>query len=102
MSQLDWQQRGDGLTLRIWAQPGASKTRPVGIQGNALKMQLQARPVEGAANDALIKALADLFAVRRSQVRITHGETQRQKLVAITGDPTELAARLQALLASFP
>lgn len=102
MTELDWQTQPDGLTLRIWAQPGASRTRLAGIQGNALKIQLRARPVEGAANEALIKALAELFGVRRSQVAIKHGETQRQKLVAITGDPTDLAARLQELLATLP
>jgi uncharacterized protein (TIGR00251 family) len=98
MVGLNWQRQPDGITVRIWAQPGASKTAVVGIQGDALKVALQARPVEGAANEALIKALAGWFAVRRSQVQIRHGEQQRQKLVAIQGDPEQLAQRLAALV----
>jgi uncharacterized protein (TIGR00251 family) len=99
MEALSWQRQSDGITIRIWAQPGASKTAVVGIQGDALKVALQARPVEGAANEALIKALAGWFEVRRSQVRIKHGEQQRQKLIAIQGDPEQLARRLSALVA---
>jgi uncharacterized protein (TIGR00251 family) len=101
MADLNWQRQADGISLRVWAQPGASKTAIVGIQGDALKIALQARPVEGAANEALIKALAGWFDVRRSAVTIRHGEQQRQKLVAIHGDPENLADRLATLTASF-
>jgi uncharacterized protein (TIGR00251 family) len=101
MTALNWQRQTDGITVRIWAQPGASKTAVVGIQGDALKVALQARPVEGAANEALIKALAGWFDVRKSAVSIRHGDTQRQKLVAIHGDADTLAARLLTLIAPF-
>jgi uncharacterized protein (TIGR00251 family) len=102
MADLNWQRQADGITVRVWAQPGASKTAIVGIQGEALKIALQARPVECAANEALIKAVAGWFDVRKSAVTIRHGEQQRQKLVAIAGDPDRLLAVLAALLAAIP
>lgn len=101
MRDLDWQRLPDGISVRIWAQPGAARTAVVGLQGTALKVALQARPVEGAANDALIKALAGWFGVRPRAVAIRHGEHQRQKLVAIQGDPDALAQRLAALTAAW-
>jgi uncharacterized protein (TIGR00251 family) len=56
-----------------------------GIYGDALKIQLSAPPVDGAANDALVKFLSDIFAVPRSSIMILAGESSRSKLVEIAG-----------------
>ena len=69
------------LTLSI--QPGARATRVVGPYANALKVQVQAAPIEGQANAALIKFLAKAFQVPVRQVRLLQGALGRRKVVAI-------------------
>jgi uncharacterized protein len=67
----------------------------VGAKGERLRVAVTAPPVDGAANAAVIDALARAFGVRRAAVRIVRGETGRRKTVEIEGgDP----ATLQALL----
>jgi uncharacterized protein len=63
-----------------------------------LSLRLAAPPVDGAANKALCRFLAEAAGVGRSQVSILSGETSRQKIVGIVGDASTIAARLQALL----
>jgi len=69
------------LTLHI--QPGAKRTEPAGLHGDAMKIKLAATPVEGKANMALLKYLADCFEVPRHQVVLKQGEKSRRKIVII-------------------
>lgn len=69
----------------VHVQPRASRSEIAGIHGDALKVRLSAPPVDGAANDALIEFLAELFAVGRRSVRILAGDTSRSKVVEIEG-----------------
>ena len=62
-----------------------------------LRARVAAPPVDGAANDALVRLLAKALGVPRSAVTIASGETSREKTVEIRGDVVELAARLAAL-----
>ena len=71
------------ITLHV--QPGAKRTEIVGMHGNALKIRVQAPPVEGAANEALIAFLAKALAVRRGDVEIVSGTQSREKRVAVEG-----------------
>lgn len=48
------------------------------------RVHITAAPVDGAANDAVIKMLAKHFDVAKSQIKIVRGETSRDKLVEIT------------------
>jgi uncharacterized protein (TIGR00251 family) len=67
-----------------------------GPYGDALRIRLAAPPVDGAANDALIRFLAERLEVSRSAVRIEAGASSRSKVVAIDGiDPDTAARRLQ-------
>jgi uncharacterized protein YggU (UPF0235/DUF167 family) len=59
---------------------------------------VRARAVEGAANAAVVAALAAAFGVRRGDVRIVTGLRGRDKVVAVRGDPAALAARLAGLM----
>jgi hypothetical protein len=66
-----------------------------GPYGDALRIRLAAPPVDGAANDALIRFLAERLEVSRSAVRIEAGASGRSKVVAIEGiDPGTAARRL--------
>ena len=72
------------LRLQVHLQPRAAHDRVVGRHGGAVKIQVRAAPVDGAANAALIKLLAGELRVPRSAVRIVRGTTGRNKLVEIT------------------
>lgn len=57
--------------------------------GDAIKLAITAPPVDGKANEAVIRYLADLFRVPKSSIVIVSGETGRNKLVAIRGMTAE-------------
>lgn len=69
--------------LAVHVQAGARRTEIAGLHGGALKVRLQARPVEGAANAALLAFLADAFGVAKRQLAIVSGETSREKRIRI-------------------
>ena len=72
-----------GVRLAVQIQPNAKKTEVVGVLDDALKIKLQAAPIEGKANDALVRWIAATLSVPRSAVEITHGHTNKRKLVAV-------------------
>lgn len=85
-----WYQReGNLIKLIIYVQPGAKVTEVVGIYQDALKIRLQAPPIDGKANNLLQKFLANLFEVPRKQVKLVYGEKNRKKIFEITGSLVE-------------
>lgn len=60
-----------------------------GLHGVALKIRLAAPPVEGRANEALLKFIAESFGVSLRQVELKQGGQSRHKVVAITGSKVE-------------
>jgi hypothetical protein len=78
-----------GITLAVRAQPGAKKTAIVGIYGDGetaqLKIAVQAPPIEGRANDALIVFLADTFGLPKNSVELRSGELSRSKVFLLRG-----------------
>ena len=72
---------GTELTLHI--QPGASQAEIIGLHGDALKIRISARAVEGAANAALLEFVAGVLGVARREVRIVRGEKSRRKVLAV-------------------
>ena len=89
-----WHRRsGEIITLTLHVQPGAKKSGIAGLHGDALKIRLAAPPVEGRANEALLKYVAGLFDVPLRQIALKQGEQSRHKVVAISGseiDPESL------------
>ncbi len=73
--------------------PRARATGVAGRHGDALKIRLAAPPVDGAANDELVRFLAERLAVPRSAVTIAAGLTGRRKTVKIAGVETADALR---------
>lgn len=85
-----WYRRcGDVLTLTLHVQPGAKRSEIAGLHGDALKIRLAAPPVEGRANEALLKFIAALFGVPLRQVELRQGGQSRHKVIAITGSAIE-------------
>lgn len=96
----DWYRLGAGnaasLTLHI--QPGAKKTEFAGLHGDALKIRLAAPPVDGKANEALIRFIADTFDLPKSAVTLKSGQTSRRKVVeVIAADAKAFESRLKTL-----
>lgn len=73
------------MTLTLHVQPGAKRSEIVGLHGEALKIRLAAPPIEGRANEALLRFVAESFAVPLRNVAFKQGEQSRHKVVAITG-----------------
>lgn len=81
--------------VAVHVQPGARRSAVVGVHGGRLKLALQAPPVEGRANEALVAYLAATLRIPRRQVRLVAGEHSRDKRVEVRGvDPTEVAQAL--------
>ncbi len=78
-----------GVTLAVRAQPGAKKTAVIGVLGEGaaaqLKIAVQAPPVEGRANEALIAFLAERFGVPKRAVELMSGELSRSKVFLLRG-----------------
>ncbi|MGH9239806.1 MAG: DUF167 domain-containing protein [Vicinamibacterales bacterium] len=75
----------DGTVVNIRVIPRASKSAIAGIRDDAVLVRLKAPPVEGAANDELIRFLADLLGVPQRNIEIVSGERSRGKRVRISG-----------------
>lgn len=86
------------VRLAVRLQPRASRSRVVGRHGDALKVQVAAPPVDGAANAALIDLLADWLDLPRRDLRLVQGQAARAKVIEIAcADPAALASRIAAL-----
>jgi hypothetical protein len=82
------------VTLSIRIQPRASKNEIVALAGGGLKIRLTAPPVDGAANEALVKFLADTLSIPKSHVEIASGHTSKNKIVRVSGVDDAEARRL--------
>jgi uncharacterized protein len=78
----DWLRAAEGgVEIVLHIQPGASRCEISGLHGDALKIRVAARAVEGAANGALLDFLAQCLGLARKEVRILRGEKSRRKAV---------------------
>jgi len=98
-AETPWLVAADGgVVLRVHARPGRSRARIAGLHGDALKVEVKARPVAGEANRELVAVLAEALAVRPARVEVTAGAHAREKRVRVTGLD---AATARSRLASF-
>ena len=94
---LDLRETTDGMTLRVRVSPRASKDALAGEREGALVVRLAAPPVEGAANEALVRFLGRTLGVAPSAVRVVSGATGRNKVVSVAGlDAARARERLGA------
>lgn len=87
MSGYEW--RGQTLILNLHIQPRASRDELAGPHGERLKVRITAPPVDGKANEHLIRFLAKTFGVAKSSITLLSGECGRDKRIAIA-DPERL------------
>lgn len=71
--------------LHILVQPRASRSEIVGPHGDMLKVRLAAPPVDGAANEELVRFLAKEFGVPQRAIEIVAGLSSRRKTIRVAG-----------------
>ncbi len=100
-ADLDIAVRGKDGAVQLWlrVQPGASRSRMVGMHGERLKVALQAPPVDGKANDELIRYLAEMLDLPRARLQLASGASSRDKRVDVAAPRAVVLAALQRTLA---
>lgn len=95
------------MRVSVRVKPGASRTLVGGQYGEestgqvaVLIVRVGARAVEGAATEAVLKAVAKAFGLRRADVDLVGGQTARTKVLELRGDEQALSTRLAQLLGS--
>lgn len=83
------------LTFAVHVVPRASRTEIIGEHNGALKVRLAAPPVEGAANEELIRILAKVLDLPQNAVSIVSGINSRRKVVRARGARVEQLERLK-------
>jgi uncharacterized protein (TIGR00251 family) len=89
----------DGLLLAIKVQPRASANDIGEPLGDELRVKVTAPPVDSAANEAVLRLLAERLDCARNQVQLVRGQTSRHKVVKVVGIS---AASAVARLSSGP
>ncbi len=80
---------GAAIILTLHVQPGAKHSVVSGLHGDALKIRLAAPPIEGRANEALLRFIAELFGVPVRNVELLRGAQSRHKMVKIVGSAVQ-------------
>jgi uncharacterized protein (TIGR00251 family) len=89
--------QADGVLLSVKLQPRASANEIGEALGNKLRIKVTAPPVDAAANEALVKLLAQHLDCPRNRVELVRGHTSRHKTVKLYGiAPEEVVKRLGA------
>ena len=90
-------EKDGAVRFEVHAKPRSKKSTIVGERDDAVEIALAAPPVDGAANEELVRVVAKVLAVPRRDVELVRGETSRTKLVAVRGlSAGEIEARLRA------
>ncbi|NOR67254.1 MAG: YggU family protein [Woeseiaceae bacterium] len=80
--------------LSVRVQPRASRDEILSVVNGALRLRTTAAPTDGKANKAVIRLLADYFKVPPSRIRLSHGQTHRNKRFIIAG-PVSVPSNLR-------
>ena len=78
-------EQADGILVSIKLQPRASKNLIGQVMGDELRVHVTAPPVDAAANDALVRLLAETLDCPRNQIQLVRGHTSRHKTLKIYG-----------------
>ena len=75
----------DGVLLSVKVQPRASANQIGEALGNELRIKVTAPPVDAAANEALVRLVAEKLDCPRSRVELVRGHTSRHKVLKLHG-----------------
>ena len=85
------EQTVEGVRLRVKVVPRASLSEVAGTHGNMVRIRLAAPPVDGAANNELVRFIADALSVPRAAIRLVSGQSSRSKVILIDSITLEQA-----------
>ncbi|MEO5857658.1 MAG: DUF167 domain-containing protein [Pyrinomonadaceae bacterium] len=91
---ISFTENEEAITFTVRVGPRASKNEIVGELEGSLKIRISAPPVDGAANEEVVKVLAKAFGVAKSNVTIVSGETSKTKRVSVIGATLEQLRQL--------
>jgi uncharacterized protein len=94
MADLRLTEKDGGVTVDIQVKPRSSREGVGPVQGDRLCVAVNAPPVDGKANEAVVRVLAEAFGVSRSAVTIVRGETGKKKTVRLAGVTTASVLRV--------
>ena len=80
---------GDEISLSVRVQPRASSNEVMGVRNGRLLIRTTAAPADGKANKAVVRLVAAFLGTAPSRIRLVQGQTQRNKVLRISG-PVEL------------
>jgi uncharacterized protein len=82
---INYSEKGGSIIFRVRVVSRASRSEIVGEHDGALRVRLAAPPVEGAANEELVRLLSRALGVSRNAIEITAGHSSRLKTVRVAG-----------------
>ena len=82
---IEYAEKDGAITFSVRVVPRASRSEIVGEHDGALRVRIAAGPVEGAANDELVRLLARALDAPRSDIEITGGKSSKLKTVRVAG-----------------
>jgi uncharacterized protein (TIGR00251 family) len=94
---INYSEKNGSLTFTVRVVPRASRSEIVGEHDGALRVRIAAAPVDGAANEELIRTLAQALKVPRSAVQITAGHSSKNKHVRVEGATSEALVALSRI-----
>jgi hypothetical protein len=74
------------MRLRVKVTPRASRNEITGLRDGVLSVRISAPPVDGAANDELVRLLSKALGMRRADMRLVSGQSSRHKVLEIDAD----------------
>lgn len=94
--------RDGAVQIAVRAQPGAKRSAVLGMHGARIRIAVQAPPVDGKANEALERFVAEQLGLPRARVAVSAGSSSRDKRLSIDAGLAETLARLAELLPPGP
>ncbi|MBQ6351981.1 MAG: DUF167 domain-containing protein [Lentisphaeria bacterium] len=85
LSLTAFKRDGDATTITLHLQPGAKRSQVCGMYGDAVKLAIQAPPVDGKANAALRTFIANRLKIPTTSVTLVSGATGRDKRIRVAG-----------------
>ena len=89
------------VRVEVHAKPGSKRAGVGGARRDALVVSVTQRPVDGAANEAIRRALAEALGVRRSEVSLRSGASARTKLFDVSVESDDAAEDLRRRVAEL-
>ena len=85
------------MRLRVKVTPRASRNEITGLRDGVLSVRISSPPVDGAANDELVRLLSKALGMRRADMRLVSGQSSRHKVLEIDADEPAVIKELGRL-----